>query len=450
MAFFANLARLFSTSGFVALCGAAFGCVILADIDENRISQGAGGSSNSASSSVSSSSGNSSVSSSSSSGNAGSGGGEFVCLADSDCLGTTNECGKPRCFPDGLCGFDNEPIGAPCSENGGHACDGKGQCIECTANEHCASGKCGADRFCIPPTCNDEIKNGDETDIDCGGSCTARCGPLEGCESNTDCVGSVCLDAICAPSCTDQTINGNETDEDCGGPDCGPCNLGQVCAVDGDCLSELCSENACIPLPTCTDGIMNGGETDVDCGGPDCMPCGDNLPCLENRDCTSQSCVENVCAAPTCMDGVWNGDEVAVDCGATCPTGCSTGTPCSVAEDCASKKCEGPAGNTVCGAPSCFDGIWNGDESYYDCGGSCANKCPPLNPCFIDADCRGGLCDPVLFTCTPTCTDGYMNNGESDPDCGGPCIKKCPAGWHCFIDEDCETGLYCTQGHCLP
>jgi len=446
MASFGNLVRLTATSGVIALCGTAFGCVILTDIDESRISQGAGGTSVSSPSTSSASSTTSTSASSSSS----SSGGEVVCQSDTDCSGITNDCGKPRCFPDGLCGFDNEPIGAPCAENGGHACDGKGQCVECTANEHCASGKCGPDRLCIPPTCSDKIKNGDETDVDCGGACPADCGPLAGCAINADCVGGLCEAGACAPTCTDQTLNATETDKDCGGPNCGPCGLGQMCAMATDCSSGLCAAGICVPVPTCTDGLANGAETDVDCGGPDCVACADGHPCLVDQDCTSHLCVQNICTAPSCSDGIQNGGEVAVDCGAVCPTGCPTGTPCTVPEDCASQKCEGPAGNTVCGEPSCFDGIWNGDEAFYDCGGSCATKCPALSPCHIGADCRGGICDPMTMTCAPTCNDGATNGGETDPDCGGPCPTKCPLGWHCIIDDDCATGLYCNQGHCLP
>jgi hypothetical protein len=432
------LARLAAPFGVVALCGAAFGCVIIADIDETRMAQGAGGSSSS------------SASTSSSSASSSTGSGAFVCLADGDCPGATNECGKPRCFSDGLCGFDNEPIGAPCTENGGHACDGKGQCVECTANVHCASGKCGPDRLCIPPTCNDEIKNGNESDIDCGGSCPARCGPLEGCMSHGDCVSAACEAGTCAPSCSDQIINENETDTDCGGLDCAPCGLGRICNIAQDCSSGLCEAGICVPVPTCTDNVANGAETDIDCGGPDCVPCPAGHPCLVNNDCTSHSCVQGICATATCSDGIQNGNEIAIDCGASCPTGCPTGTPCMMAEECASKKCEGPIGNKVCGEPSCFDGIWNGDEAAWDCGGSCTVKCPPLYPCRIHEDCRGGICDPVTMTCAPTCNDGYPNQGETDPDCGGPCPMKCPEGWHCLTDDDCVTGLYCTLGHCLP
>ena len=79
------------------------------------------------------------------------------------------------------------------------------------------------------PTCTDGIQNGDETGIDCGGSCPA-------CSTE--------------PTCNDGIQNGNETGVDCGG-----------------------SCPACTTEPTCYDGIQNGDETGVDCGGS-CAPCG--------------------------------------------------------------------------------------------------------------------------------------------------------------------------------
>lgn len=82
-------------------------------------------------------------------------------------------------------------------------------------------------------TCFNGIQDGDETEIDCGGSCRA-----------------------CA-SCTDGILNQGEykvsvdlaggTISDCGGPNCPGC-------------------------PTCSDGIRNQGEQGVDCGGP-CSSC---------------------------------------------------------------------------------------------------------------------------------------------------------------------------------
>ncbi len=81
------------------------------------------------------------------------------------------------------------------------------------------------DKLVLPATCFDGAMNGDETGVDCGGSCQP------------------------CPTCTDGIMNGNETGVDCGGPDC-----------------EACPE-------TCDDGILNNGEEEIDCGGPNCEPC---------------------------------------------------------------------------------------------------------------------------------------------------------------------------------
>ncbi|MDC0739903.1 hypothetical protein [Polyangium mundeleinium] len=415
------------------------GCVLITDVDERRIPKDHASSASSSGSS----------SASTGTGGQGGAGGASSCTNDADCPGLAAACGEPRCFEDGRCGFDNQPIGAPCDE-GGAACDGKGHCVECTAGVHCASGKCGPDRTCIPATCSDTIENGDETDVDCGGSCVANCGPGAGCVVDDDCVGGLCEAGTCAPTCKDGAKNGEETGADCGGPTCPACPLGVACEIDADCVSGFCETGVCAAIPTCSDGAKNGAETDVDCGGPDCVKCVVGGACEGGVDCDTASCVAGVCAGPSCADGVQNGNEAGIDCGTVCPTGCAPGAPCTNGLDCASKICEGPAGSAVCSTPSCFDGEHNGDETSYDCGGSCDVKCPPFYPCLVHADCKGGVCDPVKLTCTPTCTDGYQNGGETDPDCGGPCPKKCPEGGHCNTSLDCVPDFYCFQGHCLP
>jgi len=55
------------------------------------------------------------------------------------------------------------------------------------------------------------------------------------------CVGNVCQ----APTCTDGLRNGPETDVDCGGGICVPCAVGRTCQVATDCLSGLCVAGVC-------------------------------------------------------------------------------------------------------------------------------------------------------------------------------------------------------------
>ncbi len=46
--------------------------------------------------------------------------------------------------------------------------------------------------------CVDGEKNGDETDVDCGGTCTA-CAGSKACLSNTDCASESCMRSKCQP-----------------------------------------------------------------------------------------------------------------------------------------------------------------------------------------------------------------------------------------------------------
>jgi hypothetical protein len=50
------------------------------------------------------------------------------------------------------------------------------------------------------------------------------------------------------PSCFDGVKNGPESDVDCGG-DCPPCDYGDACVRARDCVSGLCAEAECIERP---------------------------------------------------------------------------------------------------------------------------------------------------------------------------------------------------------
>jgi hypothetical protein len=51
----------------------------------------------------------------------------------------------------------------------------------------------------VVPTCNDGMKNGNETDVDCGGSClpSKQCGNALMCNNGPDCISGVCTTNIC-------------------------------------------------------------------------------------------------------------------------------------------------------------------------------------------------------------------------------------------------------------
>jgi endoglucanase len=123
-------------------------------------------------------------------------------------------------------------------------------------------------------SCTDGVKNGSESDVDCGGSCSAKCANGKTCGGNTDCTSNGCVNGTCqTPTCTDGVQDGTETGKDCGG--------------------------SCAACPSCTDGVKNGSETDVDCGGSCSADCANGKLCASGADCQSANCVSGTCQAAT-------------------------------------------------------------------------------------------------------------------------------------------------------
>lgn len=183
-------------------------------------------------------------------------------------------CTKPGSMTAGYCEPDPHSallVCAECNPSVAMACNG----IPATT--------CAQDGVCLPNHCFDGTPNLGETAKDCGGPACLPCGAGKACSIPNDCVSGICATGICsAPSCSDNVKNGNETDIDCGGI-CKPCGDTQFCSSSDDCLSLVCKPSApgapdkC-EQPSCLDGVQNGGETGIDCGGdgdggPVCPPC---------------------------------------------------------------------------------------------------------------------------------------------------------------------------------
>src|SRR3954470_11956228 len=86
-----------------------------------------------------------------------------------------------------------------------------------------------------------------------------------------------------ATSCTDAIKNGLETDVDCGGPSCPRCAGGHECLSSPDCASSVCINGHCAAV-SCSDYVKNGDETDVDCGGSKCPACVTPCTCAAQSD----------------------------------------------------------------------------------------------------------------------------------------------------------------------
>ncbi len=74
------------------------------------------------------------------------------------------------------------------------------------------------------------------------------CGTVgQPCSGNFQCCSNVCMFGQCQPSCNDGIKDGNETDVDCGGGTCSPCAAGKMCVAGSDCVSVACAGNVCQP-----------------------------------------------------------------------------------------------------------------------------------------------------------------------------------------------------------
>jgi len=300
-----------------------------------------------------------------------------------------------------------------------------------------------------PADCSNSLKDGDETDVDCGGLDCHPCLEGEECAADRDCAsGLECVEDVCrAGHCSDRSENDDETDVDCGGADCAACEDDEGCLLDRDCTSLHCLNGSCA-VPTCSDGIKNQLEADVDCGDltQTCPRCAGGKSCANDQDCESQRCIETICVAASCTDGIANGTETDIDCGGTCAGTCPAGAGCEVGDDCDSGVCAG----RTCAAEDCADLTQNGEETDVDCGGSFCEPCVVGAACLRDTDCERGFCDTLVCR-TPSCTDQIRNQGESDVDCGDAAqlCPRCVAGESCSSADGCESGV-CAGAVCTP
>lgn len=142
-------------------------------------------------------------------------------------------------------------------------CEAGAQCVEAEGQAFCQEPP-GEDDAAVPDSCSNGVRDGDETGIDCGGPDCPPCTAGGTCQEGSDCdsgvcarecsgfFGLICTDRCQAPTCTDGVRNGGETDVDCGGPECNRCEAGRSCSVDDDCLSDDCDSGTCAPAATCT------------------------------------------------------------------------------------------------------------------------------------------------------------------------------------------------------
>lgn len=333
----------------------------------------------------------------------------------------------------------------------------------------------------VQPTCFDGDKNQDETDTDCGGSCS-KCKDGYRCLTASDCItGSSCQDFIQSAGTAQQTtIKVCKAQSTCAIPDgSGPncdcsitgtsgmkCPAGYICDED-DSWYDACVKG-CTPStsqPYCsTDKIVTTKQTLADCANKFL-----NTPCTPTQKCEDGKCIEipPPCAdgkCQTCGDGVCANTEQCsceADCGEAlkeiCNPACDNDGICdpgevSPCDSCGGGECDDISGNGQCDVACGENCEANADEC-----GCCAGAlgCGPTT-CTTDADCPAIqlMCgDPITGKCNigldgiGTCDDTVYDNAVATPS-DDSCMT-------CNNNGICDAGEYCGScpadcGACPP
>jgi hypothetical protein len=361
-----------------------------------------------------------------------------------------NNCTNDVCTA-GVISHSFKATGTGCGVNG--ACTPFGQC------------GCGSDLGCQPPqTCGGGSPG---TPSVCG------CTPKSCLALNKTC-GTVTDGCFSTQNCNNGTKEGNETDIDCGGGAAGSCGttcaIGKQCLVDtdcgaagvGHCADGVCCNSACTGTCQACSSAKKGAGADGMCGSiainlqdPNAtVTCvGNNVcdganhckkidgqTCSLNSECVNGNCADGVCCNTACtgtclacstakkgsgVDGVCG--NIAVNQPDTTATVTCTGTSaCDGAGFCKKNLGQPCANNGVCANGNCVDG--------FCCGA--AGGCPACQSCAIGAN---GTCGNIL-----------AGNPDNVPvnACAGTNVCDGMGACKMTNGQPCGSGTSCLSGNC--
>jgi len=163
------------------------------------------------------------------------------CTVDADC-GTGKVCDNRVCHVS--CSTDNDCTAQHMLCNKGLGFNG--ECTQCIVASDCSTGEYCESGTCVPETCKPSQQSCDNNVVvQCNqdGSGTI---PLTQC---TLALFSYCVvngdNAKCVGACENGVKDGLETDVDCGGPVCPRCAAGKACVLPTDCSSTKCTSSKC-------------------------------------------------------------------------------------------------------------------------------------------------------------------------------------------------------------
>jgi hypothetical protein len=288
----------------------------------------------------------------------------------------------------------------------------------------------------VATTCSDGRVDGAETDVDCGGGTCAACDPGKTCKANnTDCGSSACDFGPVPHKCvTDQCVDhhkdGNETDVDCGGGTCALCALGKICSQASDCSSNYCdpSSHTCAcggigqaccmgavctqPSDLCTGAITCSASNICVQSNPVSCPPATNQ-CQNAGTCQPSS---GTCSPPTNRTGscdLSGSDQCIVANTSSCTSGTCTGGT-HVADRCNNNNVE-----------TCNNNVWSTKQT---CSSGCTNGVCNVPVPTISAKLDGS--DVAVSWSTPasgiTCTLMRSDNGGAYA-APAAVVTPCPA-----------------------
>jgi fibro-slime domain-containing protein len=403
--------------------------------------------------------------------------------------GTCADVTAGRTDPAGIC---QASASSTCGLSG--LCGSGGTCADWTAGTTCTgTTTCSGSTLSTPTQC-DGSGSCDEgmTSSACPGLyvCGSSVACKTSCQADSDCTTNACnalSDECVTDQCLDNRKDGQETDVDCGGGTCSACGLAEACVVDSDCQSNACDGlTYTCDADQCSDNRKDGKETDVDCGGGTCRACGSGEACLVSSDCASgdscnasNQCSSGSCAAETianCVLSTTNNGGTAGTCASgdsgSCSFVCSDGTWFQVSDTCAPLGCfiDGmsyPPGavnpNAACQtcepavSMTTFTNVPPGANTS-SCQASSGDFCDGFGSCVSDCFVNGTLypsgavnpnescqtCQPAASTTTFTNAPAGANTtsclASSGDACNGTgaCVQK-----GCSIDSDCASGQVC-------
>lgn len=321
-------------------------------------------------------------------------------LEEAGSLGQSIVKGKPGAV-NGAADYCNNAA-SPCGAGEGD-CDSNAQCsgaagLSCVANNGPKFGLPTGWDVCAPAHCGNKVEDGDETAIDCGGSC-GTCSSCLGTPGSA----SFCSGCSCASGEGDCDSNAD-------------CASGLTCARDNGPQFGLPSgHDVCVP-PHCTNLVLDAasGETGIDDGGP----CGTRAACGGTPGSAS------FCQGCKCSSGEGDCDSNA-ECGSGLACSANNGTRFGL-----------PPRFDVCVPIHCTNRVLDAadGETGIDEGGACGGG----------TTCGNGAIDGAEL-----CDDGINDGVLCSADCSMP-TEVAQIRWDCGSGAGIITGLQGTDCISFP